>query len=137
MSNPATDVLPDTLSAPATTAPGRERLAALDVGSNSIRLLVAEYDTVAGLTVVDEVKDQPRLARGLATTGRLDQEAMDRALAGLSRMRAVCQRRGVRRIAAVATSAPAAFRALILRSGPEWRCPARSFWREQPPRTSR
>ncbi len=105
MSNPATDALPDTLSAPATTAPGRERLAALDVGSNSIRLLVAEYDTVAGLTVVDEVKDQPRLARGLANTGRLDPEAMDRALAGLSRMRAVCQRRGVRRIAAVATSA--------------------------------
>ena len=83
----------------------RERLAALDVGSNSIRLLVAEYDPHAGLSVIDEVKDQPRLAQGLAATGRLDEAAMERALATLARMREVCRRRGVRRIAAVATAA--------------------------------
>jgi exopolyphosphatase/guanosine-5'-triphosphate,3'-diphosphate pyrophosphatase len=51
------------------------------------------------------VKDQPRLARGLAHHDRLDSEAMERAMAALGRMRVVCQRRGVRRIAAVATSA--------------------------------
>lgn len=90
------------------THPGpvpRERLAAIDVGSNSIRLVVAEYDPVAGLTIIDEVKDQPRLARGLAATGFLDDVAMARALETLDRMRVVCERRGVRRIAAVATSA--------------------------------
>ena len=90
--------------APATPEP-RERLGALDVGSNSIRLLVAEYDPAAGLTVIDEVKDQPRLAQGLATTGRLDDAAMERAMESLRRMRDVCQRRGVRRLAAVATAA--------------------------------
>ncbi len=83
----------------------RERLAALDVGSNSIRLLVAEYDPAVGLSVIDEVKDQPRLAQGLATTGRLDDAAIERALQALARMREVCRRRGVRRIAAVATAA--------------------------------
>ena len=83
----------------------RERLAALDVGSNSIRLLVAEYDPVAGLSVIDEVKDQPRLAQGLVTTGRLDDAAMERAMVALRRMRDVCQRRGVRRLSAVATAA--------------------------------
>jgi exopolyphosphatase / guanosine-5'-triphosphate,3'-diphosphate pyrophosphatase len=83
----------------------RERLAALDVGSNSIRLLVAEFDPVAGLSVIDEVKDQPRLAQGLVTTGRLDDAAMERAIVALRRMRDVCQRRGVRRISAVATAA--------------------------------
>jgi exopolyphosphatase/guanosine-5'-triphosphate,3'-diphosphate pyrophosphatase len=95
------------VTAPRTDGRGdaRERLAALDVGSNSIRLLVAEYDPAAGLSVIDEVKDQPRLARGLAATGRLDDEAMQRALETLGRMRAVCQRRGVKRIAAVATAA--------------------------------
>ena len=98
-------VLPDTDAAFAPAAPGRERLAALDVGSNSIRLLVAEYDPAAGLTIVDEVKDQPRLAQGVATSGHLDTAAIERAMAGLARMRVVCQRRGVRRIAAVATSA--------------------------------
>src|SRR4029077_17221009 len=83
----------------------RERLAALDVGSNSIRLLVAEYDPHAGLSIIDEVKDQPRLAQGLAPTARLAEAAMERALAPLARMREVCRRRGVRRIAAVATAA--------------------------------
>lgn len=86
-------------------APSRERLGALDVGSNSIRLLVAEYDPAAGLNVIDEVKDQPRLARGLAANGRLDDDAIKAALEVLARMQAVCQRRGVTRLAAVATAA--------------------------------
>jgi exopolyphosphatase/guanosine-5'-triphosphate,3'-diphosphate pyrophosphatase len=83
----------------------RERLAAVDVGSNSIRLLVAEYGPVSGLSVIAEVKEQPRLATGIARTRRLDPEAMERAIAGLKRMRDVCERRGVSRISAVATSA--------------------------------
>ena len=82
-----------------------ERIAAIDVGSNSVRLLVAEYDPASGLTVIDELKDQPRLAAGLAATGCLTDAAMDRALQALGRMREVCQRRNVRRIAAVATAA--------------------------------
>jgi len=83
----------------------RERLAAIDVGSNSIRLLVAEYDPQSGISVIDEVKDQPRLAQGLTASGRLDERAMARALATLARMREVCRRRGANRIAAVATAA--------------------------------
>jgi exopolyphosphatase/guanosine-5'-triphosphate,3'-diphosphate pyrophosphatase len=83
----------------------RERLAAIDVGSNSIRLLVAEYGPHSGITVIDEVKEQPRLATGVAQTGRLDPAAMDRAVAALARMQGVCERRGVARVAAVATSA--------------------------------
>lgn len=83
----------------------RERIAAIDVGSNSIRLLVAEYDPASGLSIIDELKDQPRLAAGLAATGCLNEAAIDRAIQSLGRMREVCQRRGVRRIAAVATAA--------------------------------
>src|SRR5690606_26670338 len=83
----------------------RERLAAIDVGSNSIRLLVAEYGPHSGLTVIDEVKEQPRLASGVAQAGRLDPAAMDRAVAALKRMQGVAERRGAQRIAAVATAA--------------------------------
>jgi exopolyphosphatase/guanosine-5'-triphosphate,3'-diphosphate pyrophosphatase len=94
-----------TSTSPVPTSALRERLAAIDVGSNSIRLLVAEYDAAAGLHVIDEVKDQPRLAAGLARTDRLDDEAVARALLALRRMRDICRRRGVQRIAAVATAA--------------------------------
>ncbi len=90
---------------PAGPTPARPRYGAIDVGSNSIRLLVAEYDPTTGLTVLDEVKDQPRLAAGVARTGRLDPEAVRRALAALRRMLDVSARRGVERVAGVATSA--------------------------------
>lgn len=83
----------------------RERLGAIDVGSNSIRLLVAEYDPATGLQVIDEVKAMPRLATGLAATGALDALAMERAFEDLRRMKGVAERRGVTRLAAVATSA--------------------------------
>lgn len=82
-----------------------ERLGAIDVGSNSIRLLVAEWDPDTGLEVIDEVKEMPRLARGIAHTGALDPEAMEAAFAALARMVGVAQRRGVTRLVAVATSA--------------------------------
>ncbi len=85
--------------------PIRERLAAIDVGSNSIRLLVADWDPVTGLHTVDELRDQPRLATGLDTNGALDPGAMDAAIATLTRMVNVCRRRGVSRLVAVATSA--------------------------------
>ena len=91
------------MSAPSPSTP--ERIAAIDVGSNSIRLSVAQYDGSKGLQIIDEVKDQPRLAAGVAQTGRLDDIAMERAIQALKRMKEVADRRGVKRIRAVATSA--------------------------------
>jgi exopolyphosphatase/guanosine-5'-triphosphate,3'-diphosphate pyrophosphatase len=85
--------------------PPTERYAAIDVGSNSIRCLIAERGEDGHLRVIDDLKDQPRLARGLAATGRLTAEAMDHALEALGRMTQAAERRGVSRVAIVATSA--------------------------------
>jgi exopolyphosphatase/guanosine-5'-triphosphate,3'-diphosphate pyrophosphatase len=81
------------------------RLAAIDVGSNTILLLVAEHHPSIGLTMIDEVEDQPRLGAGLGATGRLGEAAIERALESLIRMRDQAQRLGAERIEAVATAA--------------------------------
>jgi exopolyphosphatase/guanosine-5'-triphosphate,3'-diphosphate pyrophosphatase len=82
-----------------------ERIAAIDVGSNTVLLTVAEYDPEAGLVVIEEAEDQPRLGAGLSATGQLSQEAMLRALRTLMTMRDICRQHGVRRLTAVATAA--------------------------------
>jgi exopolyphosphatase / guanosine-5'-triphosphate,3'-diphosphate pyrophosphatase len=82
-----------------------ERIAAIDVGSNTVLLTVAEYDPETGLVVIEEGEDQPRLGAGLSANGRLSEAAMLRALRTLITMREVCSRHGVGRLAAVATAA--------------------------------
>lgn len=82
-----------------------ERIAAIDVGSNTILLTVAEYHPGSALVVVDEAEDQPRLGAGLAATGRLSEESIERALRSLTRMRDLCARHAAKRVAAVATAA--------------------------------
>lgn len=85
--------------------PPTERFAAIDVGSNSIRCLIAERGEDGHLTVIDDLKDQPRLARGLAATGRLSDEAIERAIETLGRMKQAAERRGATRVALIATAA--------------------------------
>ena len=64
------------------------RVAAIDCGTNSIRLLVADVDPGRGtLTDVDRRMEIVRLGQGVDTTGRLAPEALDRTLAALSRLR--------------------------------------------------
>jgi exopolyphosphatase/guanosine-5'-triphosphate,3'-diphosphate pyrophosphatase len=82
-----------------------ERLAAIDVGSNTILLSIATYSTETGLELLEEDEDQPRLGAGLSQTGRLSEAAMRQALETLGRMLETCRGHGVRRISAVATAA--------------------------------
>ena len=86
-------------------SPTTERFAAIDVGSNSIRCLIAERGEDGHLQIIDDLKDQPRLARGLSSTGLLGATSMDHALESLGRMVQAAERRGASRVALVATSA--------------------------------
>jgi exopolyphosphatase / guanosine-5'-triphosphate,3'-diphosphate pyrophosphatase len=85
---------------------GREqRIAAIDIGSNSIRQIVADVSPDGKIRVVDEMKAAPRLGAGLGETGRLDDDHMDQAIEALARMSTLARQLGAKRIEAVATSA--------------------------------
>lgn len=59
--------------------PGRRRVAAIDCGTNSLRLLIAEVDPSRGeLTDIDRRMEIVRLGQGVDATGRLAPEALER-----------------------------------------------------------
>ncbi|MCL7972280.1 MAG: Ppx/GppA family phosphatase [marine benthic group bacterium] len=81
------------------------RLAAIDVGTNTIRLVVADVDSAASYRVLDEERAQTRLGEGLYQTGRIGAAPMDRSLSALERMRALAEGMGVQDLRAIATAA--------------------------------
>jgi exopolyphosphatase/guanosine-5'-triphosphate,3'-diphosphate pyrophosphatase len=62
------------------------RIAAVDVGSNSIHLVVVEADAVGNQRVLAREKAMVRLARGTATTGEIQPEAFKAGLETLGLM---------------------------------------------------
>jgi len=83
---------------------GRQAYAALDLGTNNCRLLIARA-TDENFVVVDAFSRVVRLGEGLAQTGKLSQVAMDRALAALQICADKLRRRNVHLARSVATEA--------------------------------
>jgi exopolyphosphatase / guanosine-5'-triphosphate,3'-diphosphate pyrophosphatase len=81
------------------------RIAAIDIGSNSIRQILADVSPDGRIQVVDEMKAAPRLGSGLADHDALDDAAIARALDALRRMTMLARRQHADRIEVVATSA--------------------------------
>ncbi len=81
------------------------RIAAIDIGSNSIRQIVADVFPDGAIRIVDEMKAAPRLGAGLSATGELDEEHMAEAVEALARMATLARQQGCKRIEVVATSA--------------------------------
>ncbi|QDM41500.1 Ppx/GppA phosphatase family protein [Altererythrobacter sp. TH136] len=90
--------------APATGEPRRQAYAALDLGTNNCRLLIAR-PSGENFTVIDAFSRVVRLGEGLAHSGRLSDEAMDRALAALHVCADKLRRRNVSLARSVATEA--------------------------------
>lgn len=84
--------------------PGRKPVAVVDIGSNSVRLVIYEGNTRAPSVLFNE-KVLSGLGRGLAATGRLDDAAIDSAVSALTRFRALCVQSGVEKIYPIATAA--------------------------------
>jgi len=85
-------------------APESHRVAVIDVGSNSTRLLVA--DVADGDVVKVERRSQvTRLGRGVDLSGQLSAEAIESACEAIVDYVGICERSNVERIATIATSA--------------------------------
>lgn len=85
-------------------ATGLEPIGVIDIGSNSVRLVVYEGAT-RSLTPIFNEKVLCGLGRSVASTGMLATEAVERAIQALTRFRAVAQILGVKHIRAIATAA--------------------------------
>ncbi|MFD5585327.1 exopolyphosphatase [Streptomyces sp. NPDC127063] len=82
------------------------RVAAIDCGTNSIRLLVADCDPATGeLVDLDRRMTIVRLGQGVDRTGRLAPEALERTFAACREYAEVIKEHGAERLRFVATSA--------------------------------
>lgn len=89
-----------------TGARGRAPLyAALDLGTNNCRMLIAAPDGDGGLRVVDGYSRIVRLGEGVTHTGRLSDEAMARAYQALTACAQRIEARGPVAVGCVATQA--------------------------------
>jgi len=79
-------------------------VAAVDCGTNAIRLLVADT-SVRPFRTLERLMRFTRLGQGVDATGRLADDAIDRTVAVLREYREVMDRLGVERVRATATSA--------------------------------
>jgi exopolyphosphatase/guanosine-5'-triphosphate,3'-diphosphate pyrophosphatase len=83
----------------------RDRLAAIDIGTNSIRSIVVQAEKGGTFRLLDDEKATVRLGEGLYETGCLSPAAWERAIAALQRQKKIIDGYDVRGIEAVATSA--------------------------------
>lgn len=79
-------------------------IAIIDIGSNSVRLVAYADDGRVPTSLYNE-KLLCGLGRGVATTGRLPKDAVERALLALARFRVLCRTMGVGEIKVLATAA--------------------------------
>ncbi len=83
---------------------GSQRTAIIDIGSNSIRLVVYQGPVRVPAILFNE-KVMAGLGKELSTTGAIGQEAMDLAVRGLQRFHRLCLEMEVDNIKSFATAA--------------------------------
>ena len=83
----------------------KKRLAAIDIGTNSIRSIVVEVDHQGRYTVLDDEKATVRLGENLASSGAISAAAFARAVDAMARIRKLIEGLKVSEVEAVATSA--------------------------------
>ena len=80
------------------------KLAAIDIGSNSIKLAVVEAASADSFTVIAREKEVVRLGHDTLREGRLAPDAIERAAACIGRFRSIAEARGATHLVAIATA---------------------------------
>lgn len=81
------------------------RIAALDLGSNSFHLLVADVHPDGPFEAITREKEMLRLGDDVARHGRISESSADRAVASVRRLRQLADASGAQEVIAKATSA--------------------------------
>src|SRR6266478_3897267 len=81
------------------------KLAAIDIGTNSVHMIVVRVRTDMSFEVIDREKEMVRLGAGGLDGRALTPEAMHAALQVLSKFRRLAESHSVEEVIAVATSA--------------------------------
>ncbi|MGI9100272.1 MAG: hypothetical protein ACR2H2_17565 [Solirubrobacteraceae bacterium] len=80
-------------------------MAVIDMGSNSFRLVVFQYEPGSWWSLADEIREATRVSAGMGDEGVLQAEPMDRALRTAAVFASFLRASGVEQVDAVATSA--------------------------------
>jgi exopolyphosphatase/guanosine-5'-triphosphate,3'-diphosphate pyrophosphatase len=81
------------------------RLGAIDIGSNSVRLLVAEALRGSNYRILDEEREPTRLGRSVSSKGQLDDESMERTITALRTFKQIAAGYQVTTLRTIATCA--------------------------------
>jgi exopolyphosphatase/guanosine-5'-triphosphate,3'-diphosphate pyrophosphatase len=81
------------------------RIAAIDVGTNTIRLLVVDPGQARGYRPVFATQEMTRLGQGLRADRQLQPEPVRRSLEAVRRFAGLARRHGAERVVAIGTSA--------------------------------
>ena len=82
-----------------------ERIAIIDLGSNTARLLIVDVKENGHFYVVDQLKEAPRLGEGVDKDGFLKPARIHDTINTLKMFRKLCDVNGIERVLAVATAA--------------------------------
>lgn len=88
-----------------TSAPGSNVHAAIDIGTNSFHLVVAQAGRGGGFEILTREKESVRLGHGAGEMSELTADAIDRGVAALKRFRRILDAYRGAKVSAVATSA--------------------------------
>lgn len=83
----------------------RRNIGVIDIGSNSVHLVIGEYYNNEYFQIIDDVKVNVRLNDRLAETGQLQPDRMDFGIETLAMFVSMCEAYGIEKVIAVATAA--------------------------------